>query len=100
LFALGAVGPLSGGDSGTSSPEARLELLQRYDSSFIDVWVRGCVSSGETAAFCRCAVNVYTARLSPDEFEAAAAVAFSGGHLSELPENVQDAVKIVERDCR
>jgi hypothetical protein len=88
------------GDAPPSNPEGRVDLLQPYDSSFVDLWVRGCVSSGDTAAFCRCAIDEYTTRLRPDEFETAAAVAQSGGQLAELPENVREVVRAVERDCR
>ena len=88
------------GDAPTSEPDVRVELLQPYETSFIELWVRGC-SSSESVAFCRCAIDEYTQRLRPDEFETLAAVANSpGGTLAELPENVRDAVKAVERDCR
>lgn len=87
-------------DAPPSNPEGRVDLLQPYDSSFVDLWVRGCVSSGDTEAFCRCAIDEYTTRLRPDEFETAAAVAQSGGQLAELPENVREVVMAVERDCR
>jgi hypothetical protein len=66
----------------------------------VNLWVRGCASSGESIAFCRCAIDEYTTRLRPDEFETASAVAQSGGHISELPANVRDVVKDVERECR
>jgi hypothetical protein len=81
-------------------PDERVQLLEPYDSSFINLWVRGCVSSGDTEAFCRCAIGEYTARLRPDEFETAAAIARSDGQLAELPENVREAVTAVERECR
>jgi hypothetical protein len=88
------------GDPSTRTPEVGIELPQPYEPSFVDLWVRGCVSSGETRAFCRCAIDVYTRRLRPDEFETASAIAHSGGELAELPENVRGAVETVERDCR
>jgi hypothetical protein len=71
-----------------------------YDASFIDLWVRACSSSGETRSFCQCAIDAYTARLQPHEFETAAAVARGGGTLAELPEHLRHVVKAVERDCR
>ncbi len=74
-------------------------VVQTYDSSFIELWVRGCVSSGDTVAFCRCAIDEYTTRLQPFEFEIAAAVALSDGQVSELPEHLRDVVAAVERDC-
>ena len=86
-------------DAPRNPSETAVQLLQPYDSSFMSLWVRGCVSSGEGLAFCRCAIDVYTNRLRPDEFETAAAVEHSGGQVSELPENVRDAVKTVEREC-
>ena len=99
LLAIGLVD--AGKDSApTSSPEGRVEVLQLYDSSFINLWVRGCVSSGDTEAFCRCAIDEYTNRLRPDEFETASAIARGDGQLAELPENLRDAVTAVERDCR
>ncbi len=98
-LALDAVGLWSIEDA-PRNPDVGFELNQPYDSSFINQWVRGCVYSGESVAFCRCAIDKYTARLRPDEFETAAAVAHSGGQLSELPENLRDAVRAVERDCR
>jgi hypothetical protein len=86
------------------SPENReaslATVVQPYDSSFIDLWVRGCISSGDTEAFCRCAIDEYTTRLQPFEFEIAAAVAQSDGQVSELPEHLQDVVAAVERGCR
>jgi hypothetical protein len=88
------------GDAETQTSDGRVELLTPYDNAFVDAWVRGCVASGESSAFCRCAIDEYTARLRPDEFETASAVAHSGGDVSELPENVRDAVETVERECR
>jgi hypothetical protein len=87
-------------DDQASEADGRLELVQHYDSAFVARWVQGCVGSGESAGFCRCAIDVYTSRLRPDEFETASAVAQSGGQLAELPENVRAAVEAVERDCR
>jgi hypothetical protein len=52
-------------------PDERVQLLEPYDSSFINLWVRGCVSLGDTEAFCRCAIGEHTARLRPDEFQTA-----------------------------
>jgi hypothetical protein len=75
-------------------------VLQPYELSFVTAWVEGCVSSGETRTFCQCAIDVYTARLQPHEFETAAAVARGGGQLAELPEHLREVVKAVERDCR
>lgn len=87
-----------------ASPENRdasdATVVQPYDSSFVEIWVRGCVSSGDTETFCRCAIEEYTTRFRPDEFETASAIARSDGQLAELPENVRDAVTAVERDCR
>ena len=88
------------GDAATQTSEERVELLVPYDSEFIDAWVQGCVGSGESAEFCRCAIDTYTARLRPHEFETASSIAVSGGDVSELPDNVRDAVETVERDCR
>jgi hypothetical protein len=101
LLALAAIGPWSiGDDAPRSRPHDRVELPVPYDSSFINSWVRGCVASGWSVAFCRCAMDEYTTRLRPDEFETAAAVANSGGTLAELPEHLRGVVKDVERDCR
>jgi hypothetical protein len=75
-------------------------ILQPYEPSFITLWIEGCVSSGETEGFCECAIDEYTARLEPHEFETAAAVAQSGGRLAELPEHLREVVKAVEHDCR
>jgi hypothetical protein len=86
------------------SPENRdasdATVVEPYDSSFVDLWVRGCVSSGNSGAFCRCAIDEYTTRLQPFEFEIAAAVAQSDGQVSELPDHLRDVVADVERDCR
>jgi hypothetical protein len=87
------------GNAPTTSAD-RVELLQPYESSFINLWVCGCISSGETGSFCRCAIDAYTTRLRPDEFETASAVAQGGGRLAELPEHLREVVKAVERDCR
>ena len=97
VFALANAGD---GDPPRRSPEAGVELLQPYEPSFVDLWVRGCISSGDTKVFCQCAIDVYTSRLRPDEFETASAIAQSGGQRAELPENVRDAVEAVEHDCR
>ena len=75
-------------------------LHDTFDPSFRKTWVRGCVASGESAAFCRCAISEYATRLQPWEFEAAHAVAHSGGQLVELPEHVREVVKDVEQGCR
>jgi hypothetical protein len=75
-------------------------LRDTFDPAFRKVWVRGCVASGDSAAFCRCAITEYTTQLQPWEFEAAHAVAHSGGQLAELPEHVREVVKDVERGCR
>jgi hypothetical protein len=93
-------GRLGRDEGAPDDPEVGVELVAPYDASFIAQWVRGCVSSGESAVFCRCAIDTYTRRLRPDEFETAAAVAYSGGQPAELPENVRRAVAAVERDCR
>jgi hypothetical protein len=74
--------------------------LYDTDPWFRRVWVRGCVASGESAAFCRCAITEYKTRLQPWEFEAAHAVAHSNGRLAELPEHVREVVKDVEQGCR
>jgi len=71
-----------------------------YETGFRKLWVRGCVGSGESAAFCRCAITEYLTRLQPYEFVTAAAVAVGGGRLAELPEHVREVVKDVERGCR
>jgi len=70
------------------------------DASFIKLWVRGCVASGNATAFCRCAIAEYTTELQPWEIETAHAVARGGGQLEELPEHVREVVKDVERECR
>jgi hypothetical protein len=94
-------GSVSGGNGGapTSARDVPVQLLQPYDSSFINLWIRGCVSSGQSDAFCRCAIDVFTTRLRTDEFEALSAVAQSGGQPSELPDNTRAALAVVERDC-
>jgi hypothetical protein len=74
--------------------------LYDTDPWFRKIWVRGCVASGESAAFCRCAITEYTTQLQPYEFEIAHAVAQSEGRLAELPEHVREVVKDVERGCR
>jgi hypothetical protein len=88
------------GDAPRSNPDGRVELTQQYPSWFANLWVRGCVSLGESSSYCRCAINVYTTRLRVDEFETVSAVFRGGGQLSELPENLRDAVEDVERECR
>ena len=100
LITLAAVGLWSiGDDAPSSSPDGRVELLEPYESSFTNSWVRGCAASGWSVSFCRCAIDEYTTRLRPDEFETMAAVANSYGTLAELPEHLRDVVKDVERDC-
>jgi len=98
LLLVGLVS-LGNGNAPTTSAD-RVELLQPYESSFVNLWVRGCISSGETRSFCQCAIDAYTPRLRPHEFETAAAVAQGGGRLAELPEHLREVVKAVERDCR
>ena len=89
-------------DTVPSALQANTDPAALYDTDpwFRKTWVRGCVASGESAAFCRCAINEYTTRLQPYEFEIAHAVAHSGGQLAELPEHVREVVKDVERRCR
>jgi hypothetical protein len=100
LLATFVVGLWNVREDSRSSPDPWVELTQQYPASFVNLWVRGCVRSGESDAYCRCAINVYTTRLRTDEFETVSAVALSGGQLSELPENIRDALESVERDCR
>jgi hypothetical protein len=89
-------------DTVSATPVIREDPAALYDTDpwFRKVWVRGCVASGESAAFCRCAITEYTTRLQPYEFEIAHAVAHSEGRLAELPEHVREVVKDVERGCR
>jgi hypothetical protein len=89
-----------------NAPEARggeaERLLVARDGRWRDVstkfnglrslWVRGCVRSGETVAFCRCAYNEYTIQLRRWEFDAMMTVALSDGTLAELPDHVRDAL--------
>jgi hypothetical protein len=86
----------------SSAVQVNSDPAALYDTDpwFRKVWVRGCVASGESAAFCRCAITEYTTQLQPWEFEAAHAVAHSEGRLAELPEHVREVVKDVERKCR
>jgi hypothetical protein len=87
----------------SSAPQVNTDpvaLTDTFDPAFRKVWVRGCVASGESAAFCRCAITEYATQLQPYEFEIAHAVAHSGGQLAELPEHVREVVKDVERRCR
>ena len=73
--------------------------LYDTDPWFRKLWVRGCVASNESPAFCRCAIAEYTTRLQPYEFEIASVVARSEGQLAELPEHVREVVQDVERKC-
>ena len=102
-LAVGATVLPDSDETGSSSPQVDANpfaLNDTFDASFRKVWVRGCVASGESAAFCRCAITEYTTQLQPWEFEAAHAVAHSEGRLAELPEHVREVVKDVERRCR
>ena len=89
-------------DTVSSALQANTDPAALYDTDpwFRKTWVRGCVASGESAAFCRCAITQYTTQLQPWEFEAAHAVAHSEGRLAELPEHVREVVKDVEQGCR
>ena len=88
-------GTVSSGVQLNSDPAA----LYDTDPWFRKVWVRGCVASGESVAFCRCAITEYTTRLQPYEFEIAHVVAHSEGRLAELPEHVREVVNDVDRGC-
>ena len=101
-LAVGATVLPDSDETGPSVIQLNTDPATLYDTdpSFRRVWVRGCVSSGESAAFCRCAITEYTMRLQPYEFEIASAVAHSEGQLAELPEHVREVVKDVERRCR
>jgi hypothetical protein len=88
------------GSSAAQMMTDTLVLLDIFDPAARKVWVRGCVGSGESAAFCRCAIDEYETQFQPWEFEAAHAVAHSEGQLAELPEHVREVVKDVERRCR
>jgi hypothetical protein len=74
--------------------------LYDTDPWFRNVWVKGCVASGENAAFCRCAISEYTTRLQPYEFEIAHAVAHGARRLAELPEHVREVIQDVGQGCR
>jgi hypothetical protein len=97
-----AIGLPDSDETVSSALQVNTDPTALYDTDpwFRKVWVRGCVASGESAAFCRCAITEYTTRLQPYEFEIAHAVAHSGGRLAELPEHVREVVKNVERGCR
>ena len=85
---------------GYQTPDELPVVPPTYEAAFISAWVEGCVASGETMTFCRCAIDRYTAQLEPWEFETAAAVVRGGGELAELPEHLRGVVKGVERGCR
>ena len=89
-------------ETGSSALQVNTDPAGLYDTDpwFRKVWVRGCVASGESAAFCRCAITEYTTRLQPYEFETAHVVAHSGGQLAELPDHIREVVEDVERKCR
>ena len=89
-------------ETGASALQVNTDPAALYDTDpwFRKTWVRGCVASGESAAFCRCAITEYTTRLQPYEFEIAHAVAHSEGRLAELPEHVREVVMDVEQGCR
>ena len=87
-------------DPSVTSPGGLVVVPPRPDVSFIKSWVRGCTSSGWSAAFCRCAINEYATRLRDDEFETAAVIGRSGGRLAELPDHLREVVQDVERKCR
>ena len=89
-------------DTASSVPQVTSDPFASYDTdlSFRKLWVRGCVRSGNSTAFCRCAIAEYITRLQPWEIETMHAVAWSGGQLAELPEHVREVVTDVERGCR
>jgi hypothetical protein len=101
-LAVGAIVLPDSDATGSSSLQVQdpSSLRDTFDPAFRKVWVRGCVASGESAAFCRCAITEYTTQLQPWEFEAAHAVAHSEGRLAELPEHVREVVMDVEQGCR
>ena len=101
-LAVGAIVLPDSDETGSSAPQVMTDPFALYDTdpSFRVIWVRGCIGSGESAAFCRCAITEYMTRLQPYEFETASAVAVGGGRLAELPEHVREVVKDVERKCR
>ena len=102
-LALGATVLPDSDETVSSAPQVMTDtfvLTDTFDPAFRKVWVRGCVGSGESAAFCRCAITEYETQLQPWEFEAAHAIAHSGGQLAELPEHVREVVQDVERGCR
>jgi hypothetical protein len=87
--------------AGSSALQVNTGPAGLYDTDpwFRKLWVRGCVASDESAAFCRCAITEYTTQLQPYEFEVASVVARREGRLAELPEHVRDVVQDVERKC-
>jgi len=91
-------------ETASSALQVNSDPFASYDTdlSFRKLWVRGCVGgSGESAAFCRCAITEYITRLQPWEFETLHAVARSpGGQLAELPDHLREVVKDVEQGCR
>ena len=87
----------------SNAPQVITDPSALYDADpwFRKLWVRGCVASGKSTDFCRCAITEYTTRLQPWEFETAHAVARSpGGQLAELPEHTREVIEYVERGCR
>jgi hypothetical protein len=76
-----------------------------YPQALVSEMVDACVASGESRAFCGCAYDEITRRLSPTEFERLA-IALQGGaqRFEELPEDlrrkVSDATVAAEADCR
>ena len=103
-LAVGAIVLPDSDETGSDPPRYQMmaDSFGEYDTalSFRKIWVRGCVASGDSAAFCRCAITEYMTRLQPWEFEAAHAVAHGGGQLAELPQHVREVVQDVERNCR
>jgi len=95
---LGGAEPYDPGEMGGITPGS-LSGAEQYDPAFRELWIRGCVT-GESVAFCRCAMDRYANQLRPDEFETASAIAQVDAQISELPEHIREVVTEVERDCR
>jgi hypothetical protein len=101
-LALDAIGVRSIDDESSRTPGA--DHSSEYDPQSVRQAVDSCVAQGESRPFCECAIDEFTRRLSPAEFDRLARAMRSGAETfddlpSDLGEKTQDASAAARRDC-
>lgn len=88
-----------------SAPDRDADHSSDYPPELVSAMVDNCAAGDESRAFCECASNEITLRLSVTEFEQVAVAMQAGsGGFSDVPEDLRDKVRdatlAAEPDCR